>query len=132
MLPVLGATMASLQPPEPPRSAAPAPQPAQVVSARPQAFRDVLSPPRQMPESARITAEPMPPAAIAGPATPGGALQGGVVRLQAILAVDGTIAERSVIGGHPLLVKAAVDAVKQWRYKPTVDTQIEVNFTLGR
>lgn len=64
----------------------------------------------------------------------------GVVRLQAIIATDGTIAELNVVSGHPLLIKAAVDAVKQWVYKPTVlngkpvpvDTQIDVNFTLGR
>jgi periplasmic protein TonB len=64
----------------------------------------------------------------------------GGVRLQAIIAADGSIAELNVISGHPLLVKAAVDAVRQWRYRPTVfggkpvpvDTQIDVNFTLGR
>jgi len=44
-----------------------------------------------------------------------------------------------VISGHPLLVQAALDAVKQWRYKPTqlngdpveVDTTITVTFTMG-
>lgn len=64
----------------------------------------------------------------------------GVVRLQAIIAVDGSIAELNVISGHPLLIKAATDAVRQWLYRPTVlngkpvpvDTQIDVNFTLGR
>ncbi len=62
------------------------------------------------------------------------------MRLQAVIAVDGTIAELSVIEGHPLLVRAAIAAVSQWRYRPTVlngipvpvDTQIEVNFTLAR
>jgi protein TonB len=64
----------------------------------------------------------------------------GVVRLQAIIAADGTIAELNVISGRPMLIAAAVDAVKQWRYRPTVlngkpvpvNTQIDVNFTLGR
>lgn len=64
----------------------------------------------------------------------------GIVRLRAVIAVDGTIAELNVIAGHPLLVRAAIDAVSQWRYRPTVlngipvpvDTQIEVNFTLAR
>jgi protein TonB len=45
-----------------------------------------------------------------------------------------------VISGHPLLVKAALDAVKQWRYQPTilnntavqVATTIDVNFTLSQ
>lgn len=64
----------------------------------------------------------------------------GVVRLQAIIALDGSIAELNVVSGHPMLIAAALDAVKQWRYRPTllngkpvpVDTQIDVNFTLGR
>ena len=64
----------------------------------------------------------------------------GVVRLQAIIAADGSIAELNVISGHPMLIAAAVNAVKQWQYRPTVlsgkpvpvNTQIEVNFTLGR
>jgi protein TonB len=45
----------------------------------------------------------------------------------------------SVASGHPLLVPAALDAVRQWRYRPTllngepveVITQIDVNFTLN-
>jgi len=44
-----------------------------------------------------------------------------------------------VLSGHPLLVQAALDAVKQWRYQPTllnnepveVDTTITVTFVLG-
>jgi TonB family protein len=44
----------------------------------------------------------------------------GVVRLQAIIAVDGSIAELNVVSGHPLLIAAAIDAVQQWVYKPTV------------
>jgi protein TonB len=64
----------------------------------------------------------------------------GTVRLQAIIAADGSIAELNVISGPPLLIKAATDAVQQWLYRPTVlngrpvavDTQIDVNFTLGR
>jgi periplasmic protein TonB len=63
----------------------------------------------------------------------------GTVLLQAVVAKDGTVQELRVISGHPLLVKAALDAVKLWRYKPyrlndqpvEVDTQIIVNFTLG-
>jgi protein TonB len=62
----------------------------------------------------------------------------GAVRLQALIATDGTIKGLQVISGHPLLVKAALEAVEQWRYQPTllngqpveVETEIEVNFAL--
>jgi protein TonB len=59
--------------------------------------------------------------------------------LQAIISRNGTIENLQVLSGHPMLVKAAIDAVKQWRYQPyllnnepvEVETQITVNFTLG-
>jgi protein TonB len=49
------------------------------------------------------------------------------------------VGELQVVSGHPLLVKAALDAVQNWRYQPTilngepveVDTTIDVNFVLG-
>jgi protein TonB len=64
----------------------------------------------------------------------------GTVRFTAIIGKDGTIQNLQLVSGHPLLVPAATDAVKQWLYKPTylntepveVITQIEVNFTLGQ
>ncbi|MGH9528806.1 MAG: energy transducer TonB [Terriglobales bacterium] len=63
----------------------------------------------------------------------------GTVLLQAIISKDGSIQGLRVISGHPMLIPAAIDAVKQWKYKPyilngepvEVDTQITVNFTLG-
>jgi protein TonB len=63
----------------------------------------------------------------------------GVVKLSAIIAADGTVANLQVISGHPLLVPAALEAVKQWVYQPTllngspveVKTEISVNFTLS-
>ncbi|HUI84064.1 MAG TPA: energy transducer TonB [Candidatus Binatia bacterium] len=64
----------------------------------------------------------------------------GTVVLQAVIGRDGTVQDLHVVSGHPLLIAAAIDAVKQWRYKPyrlngapvEVDTQINVNFTLSR
>ena len=64
----------------------------------------------------------------------------GVVRLRVILAKDGTISQMEVISGHPLLQQAALDAVRQWVYQPTllngrpveVDTTIDVIFQLNR
>ena len=44
----------------------------------------------------------------------------GVVELQGLLGTDGRIHELKVLSGHPLLVRAAVDAVSQWTYAPTI------------
>jgi len=61
----------------------------------------------------------------------------GEVKLHAIIARDGRIISLNVISGHPLLVRAAEDAVSQWRYRPyilnsepvEVETFITVHFT---
>lgn len=63
----------------------------------------------------------------------------GTVLLQAEISKDGTIENLHLISGHPMLAPAAIEAVKQWRYKPyvlngepvEVETQITVNFTLS-
>jgi TonB family protein len=41
----------------------------------------------------------------------------GNVKLQLVVAPNGVVKETKVIGGHPILVNAAVDAVKKWRYE---------------
>src|SRR5467141_167715 len=64
----------------------------------------------------------------------------GTVRLHAIISKGGAVQQLEVISGHPLLVQAALDAVKQWRYRPTtlngepveVDTTIDVIFSLNQ
>lgn len=63
----------------------------------------------------------------------------GVVRLHVIIGKEGSITQLEVISGHPLLQQAALDAVRQWAYQPTllrgkpveVDTTIDVIFTLN-
>jgi protein TonB len=63
----------------------------------------------------------------------------GTVVLHAIIDKDGKVAQLEIVSGHPLLVQSALEAVKQWRYKPTqlngdpveVDTTIQVTFTMG-
>src|SRR5579862_1485460 len=63
----------------------------------------------------------------------------GTVMLHAIIAKDGTIQELQYISGPALLMRAAMDAVHEWRYQPTqlngqpveVDTTIQVVFSLG-
>jgi len=64
----------------------------------------------------------------------------GTVRLHAIIAKDGTVQQLEILSGHPLLVQAALDAVRQWRYQPTllngepveVDTTVDVIFSLNQ
>src|SRR5580692_803533 len=63
----------------------------------------------------------------------------GTVILHAVIAKDGSIQNLDYVSGPPLLMKNAMDAVRQWRYSPTllngepveVDTTISVVFTLG-
>lgn len=63
----------------------------------------------------------------------------GTVRLEAVIAADGRIQNLKLLSGHPLLVKAALEAVARWRYQPTllngepveVLTEIDVNFSLA-
>ncbi len=63
----------------------------------------------------------------------------GTVTLNAVIGKDGHVVNLAVVKGHPLLIQAALDAVKDWVYKPTllngspveVVTQIDVNFTLS-
>lgn len=64
----------------------------------------------------------------------------GTVTFGVTIAKDGTISNLNLIGGPPLLVQAAMQAVQQWQYKPTllngqpveVVTTIDVNFTLSQ
>jgi protein TonB len=64
----------------------------------------------------------------------------GVVELMATIGVDGKVKKVTVVKGHPMLVKAASDAVLQWLYKPTMlnglpvegQTQVLVNFVGDR
>jgi len=63
----------------------------------------------------------------------------GHVLLQAEISKDGTIQNLQLISGHPMLAPAAIEAVKQWRYKPyllngepvAVETQVDVVFSLS-
>ena len=63
----------------------------------------------------------------------------GTVILEAIISKQGSVENLRVVKGHPLLIQRALEAVKQWRYKPTVlngvpveaITRITVNFNSG-
>jgi protein TonB len=60
----------------------------------------------------------------------------GTVVVSATIGTDGLIKKVKVISGHPMLSNAAVEAVKQWRYRPTLlngtpveaETQVSINF----
>jgi protein TonB len=63
----------------------------------------------------------------------------GTVVLQAMISKLGTIENLRLVSGHPMLAPAAIEAVRQWRYRPyilnnepvEVETQITVNFSLA-
>ncbi len=63
----------------------------------------------------------------------------GTVVLSALIGKDGGIQNLQVVSGHPMLTSAAINAVKQWRYKPyilngqpvEVETTVTVNFTMA-
>ena len=86
-------------------------------------------------QQARLVSQPKP---LYPPLAKQARIQG-LVKLQAIIAKDGTIVQLEVLSGHPLLVQSAMDAVRQWRYQPTllngepveVVTTIDVVFTLS-
>ena len=87
-------------------------------------------------QAARIIQQPIP----VYPPLARNARISGQVKLEGIIGKDGRIQHLRVLSGHPLLTQAALDAVRQWVYKPTllngepveVIAPIEVNFTLGR
>ncbi len=87
-----------------------------------------------MVQQANLISNPKP---IYPPLAKAARIQGTVV-LEAVISKQGTIENLSVLSGHPLLIQSAIDAVKQWRYKPTllngepveVITTITVNFSL--
>ena len=63
----------------------------------------------------------------------------GTVVLMAVIGRDGSVQDVRVESGLPILAQAAIDAVRQWRYKPymiegepvEVDSRITINFTLS-
>ena len=63
----------------------------------------------------------------------------GLVVLRAMISRDGTIENLQVLSGHPYAGAGALDAVRQWRYRPyvlngepvEVETEVKVNFILS-
>jgi TonB family protein len=42
----------------------------------------------------------------------------GTVKIQVVVAPNGTVKDAKVLGGHPVLAGAALDAVRKWRFEP--------------
>jgi protein TonB len=86
-------------------------------------------------EGARLTYSPHP----VYPPLAKAARSEGIVKLEAIIGADGGIRNLRIVSGPPLLAGAALSAVRQWRYEPTllngvaveVVTEIAVNFSLA-
>ena len=53
----------------------------------------------------------------------------GTVKIQIVVAPNGTVKDAKVLGGHPVLASAALDAVRKWRFEPaTVESSGVVDF----
>jgi protein TonB len=87
-------------------------------------------------QSAKLISQPRP---VYPPLARQARIQG-VVKFNAVIGRDGAIQNLTLVSGHPLLVPSASEAVRQWRYQPTllngepveVVTVIDVNFTLSQ
>jgi TonB family protein len=56
----------------------------------------------------------------------------GVVKIQVKVDKSGVIKETKLIGGHPVLANAALDAIKRWKYEPAAEETtgvVEIHFT---
>ena len=116
--PIIGANGhdISVAPPPPPKPTAPPPRVSRIMEGNLIYKPQPLYPP--MARAARI--------------------QGAVI-LRAIISKAGTIENLQALSGHPLLIPAAIEAVKQWRYRPyvlngepvEVETRVTVNFILS-
>lgn len=54
----------------------------------------------------------------------------GTVRIEVVVAADGAVKSTRVLGGHPLLIRAADEAIRKWRYEPGPEstTVVEIHF----
>jgi protein TonB len=75
------------------------------------------------PRKVRHVAPVYPPLAVA-------ARVQGSVRLECVIGEDGRVSDVVVVQGHPLLEAAAVEAVRQWRYRPTLLNGVRVSVVL--
>ena len=56
----------------------------------------------------------------------------GTVKVEVVIAPSGTVKSTKVIGGHPVLIESAVEAIRKWRYEPAAEeTTTTVEFHFG-
>ena len=121
---VLGGILSSANPPVPP----PPPAPSPVKSNRPFRVGGNL----QAPQLIRDVQPIYPPLAKETRTQ-------GVVILDCVIDAQGNVTQMKLVSGHPLLVPAAFDAVRQWKYQPTllngvpvaVEMEVTVNFRMA-
>jgi TonB family protein len=54
----------------------------------------------------------------------------GTVKVMVVIASNGSVKSAKPLGGHPLLIESAVEAVKKWKYEPAAEeTTTTVQFT---
>ncbi len=57
----------------------------------------------------------------------------GTVKVEVVVAPDGTVKEAKVVGGHPVLASAALEAISKWRFEPAAEESTGiVNFKFER
>jgi TonB family protein len=52
----------------------------------------------------------------------------GTVRVEVVIGTDGEIKSTKVLGGHPILVQAAIDALRKWKYAPGAESTVTLEF----
>jgi len=106
---ILGQILSSSKPLTPPPPPAPPPPPPTVAPAAPIRVGGVVREPRIV--------KLVPPVY---PVLAAKARVAGMVVLEAVVTAEGDVDEIRVVSGHPLLVEAAIECVKQWKYEPTL------------
>jgi protein TonB len=106
---LLSSSEAMVSAPPPPVPPPPPPPPVAVAKASPVRVGGVIREPRLI----KIVNPIYPTLAAKARVT-------GTVVLEATVAADGTVDEIRVISGHMLLIDAAINCVKQWKYEPTL------------
>lgn len=56
----------------------------------------------------------------------------GTVRLEVVIAANGSVKSTRALGGHPLLIRAATEAVQKWKYEPGAETTTVIEFRFNQ